>query len=393
MKNIIAVGDGMADWKIPQLGGKTILEAADTPNMDRLSREGILGTVRTVPEGMEPGSDVANLSIMGYNPKKFYTGRGPLEALSLGVELGENDIAYRMNLVTIEENLMKDYSAGHISTEDSGPLVRDLANEMNDDRFSVYPGTGYRHLLVDSSGKNSLKCTPPHDISGRSIAEYTPKGEANMDILEFMGKAHTFLENHPFNEKRVSSGRNPASHIWPWGQGTRPSMPKFREYYGLDGGVISAVDLLKGIASGAGLEVIDVPGATGFLDTAFEAKAEYAVRFLEDNDFIYIHVEAPDETGHLGDYKKKTEAVESFDKRMLGTFLKLMEGKDYRIMILPDHYTPVEIKTHSAEPVPFLIYSTRGGGGSNKKYTEKNCGESGLHFEDGPSALEYFLKF
>jgi len=407
MKVITLIGDGMADWPIKELNNQTILEAAETPTLDKIASQGIIGTVKNTPDGMPPASDVANLSALGYNPKEGYTGRGPLEALSMGVKLEKTDIAYRCNVVHIEDNIMKDYSAGHIESEESIQIIKDLAKEFNNERFQFHPGISYRHLLVDKQGDSTIECTPPHDISDKLITDHLPKNgqtDKNVeDILNLMAKAHEFLLEHPINKKRLADGKFAAINIWPWSQGTPPTINNFYNMYALKGGMISAVDLLKGIGVAAGLDVINVPGATGYLDTVFEKKAEYAFDYLvkQDKDFVFIHVEAPDETGHEGDYKKKVQAVEFFDRRTVKVLIDLLDDAkvDYKIMLMPDHYTPVEIKTHSREPVPFGMYLSTGIENSSKKskpseknYTEKNCQASDLHFDWGTDCFQYFLE-
>ncbi len=354
MKLIVLLGDGMADLPLEVLGGRTPLQAADKPNMDRLARQGRSGLARTVPEGFAPGSDVANLSVMGYDPVQCYTGRAPLEAAAMNVHLGPDDIAFRCNFVTIEDGLMKDYSAGHISTEEGRELIEALAPLMPERR--LYPGVSYRNLLVLQAG-GKAECTPPHDISGQPVAEHLPRGQDSELILALMEAARSVLERHPVNRRRMAAGKRPANAIWLWGQGPAPAMPSFAEKYGLSGAMISAVDLLKGIGRYAGLEVIDVPGATGNIDTNYQGKVDASLQALQSRDFVYLHIEAPDEAGHEGEIDLKVRAIELFDEKVVGPVLQGLEksGEDWRVLLMPDHATPIAIKTHSSDPVPFTI--------------------------------------
>ena len=348
MKYIIILGDGMADEPLAELGGKTPLEYADIPNMDRIAREGRCGMLRTVPEGFEPGSDIANLSILGYDPRTTYTGRGPLEAASMGVTLREGEFAYRCNLVTIRDGMIEDFNAGHISSTEGAELLRDLDAALDDIR--VYPGVGYRNLMVVPRALGA-ETTPPHDIVGQPIGEFLPRGGDAGLLLDCMERAEEIFADHPVNRRRLKEGNLPATGIWPWSGGKKPSLALFQEKYGLSGGMISAVDLLRGIACLAGMEVIDVPGATGFLDTDYEAKARYAVEALDRLDFVYVHVEAPDEAGHMGSVEEKVRAIERLDEA-IGIVL---DRPDTTIAVLPDHPTPVRYKTHTMDPVPFAL--------------------------------------
>jgi len=354
MKLIVLLGDGMADLPLEVLGGRTPLQAADKPNMNRLARQGRSGLARTVPEGFAPGSDVANLSVMGYDPVQCYTGRAPLEAAAMNVHLGPDDIAFRCNFVTIEDGLMKDYSAGHISTDEGRELIEALAPLMPERR--LYPGVSYRNLLVLQAG-GKAECTPPHDISGQPVAEHLPRGQDSELILALMEAARSVLERHPVNRRRMAAGKRPANAIWLWGQGPAPAMPSFAEKYGLSGAMISAVDLLKGIGRYAGLEVIDVPGATGNIDTNYQGKVDASLQALQSRDFVYLHIEAPDEAGHEGEIDLKVRAIELFDEKVVGPVLQGLEksGEDWRVLLMPDHATPIAIKTHSSDPVPFTI--------------------------------------
>ena len=354
MKLIVLLGDGMADLPLEVLGGRTPLQAAEKPNMDRLARQGRSGLARTVPEGFAPGSDVANLSVVGYDPAECYTGRAPLEAAAMNVHLGPDDIAFRCNFVTIDNGLMKDYSAGHISTEEGQELIEALAPLMPGQR--LYPGVSYRNLLVLQAGARA-ECTPPHDISGQPVEEHLPRGQDSELLVALMEAARPVLERHQVNRRRIAAGKRPANAIWLWGQGPAPAMPSFAEKYGLSGAMISAVDLLKGIGRYAGLKVIDVPGATGNIDTNYQGKVDAALEALKSRDFVYLHIEAPDEAGHEGEIDLKVRAIELFDEKVVGPVLQALEksGEDWRVLLMPDHATPISIKTHSSDPVPFTI--------------------------------------
>jgi 2,3-bisphosphoglycerate-independent phosphoglycerate mutase len=407
MKYIILLGDGMADRPCVQLGGKTCLQAARTPNLDRLASLGTVGMVRTVPPGFPPGSDVANLSVMGYDPRKYYTGRSPLEAASIGVHLDADDVAFRCNLVTLKavsigpadarrvKTLMEDFSAGHISTQEARTLIEMIDSELGSDRIRFYPGVSYRHLMVWKGGRDRLECTPPHDIQDREIIDYLPRGEGDDVINGLMQASAPILAAHPVNRNRLENGKRSANSIWLWGQGRRPSMPTFREKYGLEGAVISAVDLTKGIGIYAGFEVINVPGATGWIDTNYVGKAEHALFALKQKDIVYLHVEAPDEAGHTGDARNKIKAIEDFDEFIVGNIMHGMRQFDeYRVLVLPDHPTPLEIRTHSAEPVPFIIYDNKAERkGGAVAYDESIAQRPDIVvFEEGHLLMDHFLK-
>ncbi|MBI4950279.1 MAG: cofactor-independent phosphoglycerate mutase [Deltaproteobacteria bacterium] len=397
MKYIILIGDGMADNAMDELDGKTPLESVDTPNMDSLAGTGKFGLFRTVPPGFPPGSDVANLSVLGYDPKKYYTGRAPLEAASIGVKLAPAEIAFRCNLVTLAQRdgsiVMDDYSAGHITTEDADALIKSLDHALSSAGVRFYTGTSYRHLMV-SSTQGKFKTTPPHDISDKKIDEHLPKGAGAEKLVELMELSRDILKDHPVNRRRVSNGKKPATSIWLWGQGAAPSMPTLKERFGVDGAIISAVDLMKGIGIYAGLEVIKVPGATGYIDTNYKGKAEAALAALETKDFVCVHVEAPDEAGHNGNLKDKLRAIEDFDARIVGPILKGMEKfKDYRVMVLPDHPTPLAIKTHTSDPVPFAL-CTMGGRQVERgsaKFCEREAAETGWLVEDCETMIQEFF--
>lgn len=383
MKYIILLGDGMSDEPLKELGGKTPLEAAHTPNMDELCRKGQVGLAATVPDGYPPGSDVANLSVFGYNPGDCYSGRSPLEAASMGVELAADDVAFRLNFVWLEAHFgkiyMGDFSAGHISTEDATELIQCLHGELGGDEFHFYPGVSYRHLLVWKNGKDQLKFTPPHDISSQSIEDHLPQGDGAAILHDLMNSAQMLLLDHPVNNRRVAQGQLPANSIWLWGHGRRPAMETYQQRYGLTGAVISAVDLIRGIGVNAGLDIIHVPGATGYIDTNYRGKAEYAIGALKSRDFVYLHVEAPDEAAHGGLLKEKIEAIENFDREVVGTIINHLDQiGDCRILVTPDHPTPVVKRTHTSDPVPFVLFDSRCDFASSARaYSEKEALKTG----------------
>ena len=402
MKYIVIIGDGMADRPVEELGGLTLLQKAETPNMDRLAREGIIGAVRTIPAGLHPGSDVANLNILGYDPRLYYTGRAPLEAASIGVTLAAQDVAYRCNLVTLRFGpdktpaVMDDYSSGHISTEEAGEIIATIEQKLGTEDIVFYPGVSYRHLMVWKKGDADMECTPPHDILEKEISGYLPSGRGENVLRELMMKSVVLLDGHPVNKKRIENGKKPASSIWLWGQGRKPQLPAYKDKYGISGALVSAVDLTKGLGICAGLEVLNVPGATGWLDTNYAGKTEHALGALEKVDFVYLHVEAPDEAGHSGSCKNKLKAIEDFDAFVVGPILKGLEERfrEYRVLLLPDHATPVKIRTHTDEPVPFVIYDSR-----EKKNNEGisyeesiTCRNDIVVVEEGHRLMDYFIK-
>lgn len=402
MKYIIVLGDGMADWPVDALGGKTPLESAYKPNMDRLCRSAVLGLVQTIPDGMPAGSDVANLSVFGFDPRVCYTGRSPLEAISMGLKLTEDDTALRCNLVTLSgepsysERTMLDYSAGEITTRESTELMRAVAAGLNSEGISFHPGVSYRHCLVWNKGPLDIQLTPPHDISDKKITGYLPKGPGSDTALDLMKRSAEILKNHPVNRKRIERGINPANSIWLWGQGRKPSIPLFLEKYGLCGSVISAVDLVKGIGIASGMKAVAVQGATGNIDTNFKGKAEAALEELQnDRDLVYVHLEAPDECGHQGNVNDKIRSIELIDSEVLGTLLNgLNSMDDYRIMVLPDHPTPVAIKTHCPDPVPFFIYDSRRTEvlSRDRIYSEKDARNTGLFIREGHTLMSMLLE-
>jgi len=391
MKYVMLIGDGMADYPLEELNGKTPLQAAYIPNMDFIASNGKSGTVRTVPEGMMPSSDVASLSSLGYDPKKYYPGRGPLEAASMGVSLDRGEVAFRCNLVTVKDGVLVDYSAGHISSEEAKILIEHLDEKLDGDAH-FYPGISYRHLLV-LKGCEDVACVLPHEIVGRPIEEHLPKGRDAEILKRLMRDSILFLDKHEVNMNRMRRGKNPANMIWPWGQGKSPDMPPFEEKFGIRGSVIAAVDVIKGIGRCIGLEVIEVPGATGYVDTNYKGKADYALKSLADRDFCLVHVEAPDEAGHIGDVEAKIRAIENFDKKVVGRVLKgLKKYREYRIMVLPDHPTPISVKTHTSEEVPFAIYSPRGGADDVKAFDETSARKGSLGAIEGKELMELFIK-
>ncbi len=399
MKYIVVLGDGMADEPIESLGGKTPLEYADTKTMDELAGMGEIGLACTIPEGMKPGSDTANLAVLGYDPKEYYTGRSPLEALSIGVPLLETDVAIRCNLVTLsddslpyEEKKILDHSAGEISTEDAAVLIEAVRKELANDFFSYYVGTSYRHLLVWNQGK-VCELTPPHDILTKQIGEYLPEEKF---LADMMRKSYDILNNHPINEQRAKEGRNKANSIWFWGAGTRPNLKAFEEKNGVRGVMVSAVDLLKGIAVGAGMKVIQVEGADGSLHTNYRGKATAAADALLDDgyDFAYVHIEAPDEMGHQGSAERKIQAIESIDSQVVAVIKQRMEevGADYRMLIMPDHPTPVRLRTHTADPVPYVLYDSTRERKMIQRYSEREAELSGNMSKKGWKLIDRLLK-
>jgi 2,3-bisphosphoglycerate-independent phosphoglycerate mutase len=401
-KYIVLIGDGMADYPVAELGGKTPLQTARTPNLDRLARQGTLGRVNTIPPGFSPGSDVANLTVFGYDPAVYYTGRAPLEAVAMGVKLAPADVAFRCNLVTLlkedGDTYMEDFSAGHISTEEAGRIVKDLAKELGNEEFNFYPGVSYRHLLVWRNGETSLrlKTTPPHDITGGNISPHVPEGDGDEEILWLMNRAQKILPSHPVNLERTRMGKKPGNAIWLWGQGKAPVLKPITHRFGIRGSVISAVDLIKGIGYYAGLEIVNVPGATGYLDTNYAGKAEYALKALQDQDLVYVHVEAPDEAAHNGNLKDKIQAIEDFDRKIVAPILEGAEKLGgYRLLILPDHFTPLTIKTHSPEPVPFIVFSSEEKKNpikAGRSFDEESAEKAGLLIEKGHELMEKFIK-
>lgn len=406
MKYVVVLGDGMADEPLAELSGQTPLQVADTPNMDKLSPLSEIGMVKTIPDGMSPGSDTANLSVLGYDPKKYYTGRSPLEALSIGVDMLDDDVAIRTNIVTLEEDdntyaekKILDHSSGEITTEEAEILLeylkKEFAKRLSDEEkkmFFFYKGVSYRHLLIWKKGKVS-ELTPPHDILGKTIGEYLPE---NSYLQHMMELSYEILKEHPVNIKRKAEGKNPANSVWFWGAGTKPCLDDFTEKFNIKGSMISAVDLLKGIAVGANMKNIDVEGATGTLDTNYEGKALAAVKDLLENqsDFVYIHVEASDEMGHQGSTERKIKAIEYLDKRIIGPVKEALDeaGVDYRMLILPDHPTPISIRTHTSSPVPYMLYDNKKEVHYTDCYDEAHAAETGVFIDEGYKLMSILTK-
>lgn len=402
MKYLVVLCDGMADTPNAALGGKTPMECAHKPNMDALAKNAEVGICRTVAAGMKPGSDVANLSVMGYDPAVCYTGRSPLEAASIGVDLKPTDVALRCNTVTLsgeenyEDKTMVDYCAGDISTEEAHKIIETVEKELGSDIYKFYGGVSYRHCLVVDNGTTDLgNMTPPHDISGRVIGEYLSKSENAAPLIDLMKKSYEILKDHPVNIERRKKGLHEANSIWLWGEGRRPQLENFKEKNGVSGCVVSAVDLLKGIGICAGMETPEVEGATGYIDTNFEGKTQAGIdAFKRGTDLVYLHFEAPDECGHRGEAQNKVKAIEMIDSRVLTKMLDYLNGcgDDYRILIMPDHPTPLETMTHSSAPVPFLIYDSRKKENGVSSFTEKNAAETGEFVEHGPDIMSMLLE-
>ncbi len=401
MKYIILLCDGMADRPDPELDGGTPMSRSVTPNTDALAKKSTIGMVRTVAAGLKPGSDVANLSVLGYDPAVCYTGRSPLEAGSIGIDMAADDVSFRCNLVTVsdepkfEDKRLLDYCAGDISTADAKILVDYLAEHFNNEEFHLYSGVSYRHCLIWKGGTLDVApLTPPHDIPGRQIKDYLPTAPNAAKLLDMMKKSHELLRDHPLNKERIARGVNPANCVWFWGEGKRAELENFTEKTGLKGAMISAVDLLKGIAKFSGMEVVDVEGATGYIDSNFRGKALAALDALErGNDLVYIHMEAPDECGHRHEPGNKVKSLEIIDRDVLGVMLPELDRKydDYKIMILPDHPTPLSLRTHTSDPVPFLIYKKSMPVSGADVFTEESAASSGLFVEKGPSLMDYFI--
>ena len=395
-KRIILLGDGMPDEPIEELGGKTPLQAANCPNMDRMAREGSVGAVQTVPDGYEPGSDITNMGILGYDPKKYYTGRAPLEAAGMGIEMSRDDIAYRCNLVTLlpgrETVLMEDFSADHIESGEAAQLINALNDYFGEGDIKFYPGVSYRHLMIWKNGNEDVKTTPPHDIIGQGIKEFLPSGAAGERLRNIIGQAQILLKQHEVNKKRKSSGKGEANSIWLWGQGKAPSMPSLKESRGLTGAMISAVDLMNGLGVLAGMEVIKVEGATGYIDTNYEGKAAAAINALREKDLVYLHVEAPDEAAHSGSLENKIRAIEDFDKKIVGPLMEEVAALGGRAVVLSDHATPLSIRTHTAQPVPFAVWPGFGESGGADSFDESLVENPELSFDEGRLLFEKFIE-
>lgn len=400
MKYVVFLYDGMADYPVEALGGKTPMEVAKKPNFDKMGKKGETGLVKTVDDSLKPGSDVANLSVLGYDPTKSYTGRSPLEAVSIGVKLSDTDVTLRCNLVTLsdeenyEDKTMVDYSAGDISTADAAVLIKAVEEHFGNEIYKFYAGVAYRHCLVWDKGTTDLgNMTPPHDISGRVIGEYLSKSENAKDLIRMMKESYALLSAHPLNKERVAKGLRPANSIWLWGEGTKPQLDTYENVYSLKGSIISAVDLLKGIGILAGMRTPEVEGATGYIDTNFEGKARCAVEELENHsDFVYLHFEAPDECGHRNELENKIRSIEIIDKTVLPIVLEELEKyDDYKVMILPDHPTPMQTNTHARDPVPYMIYHKNGEKDGVDCVCEATAKATGNYYASGVELMKHFL--
>jgi 2,3-bisphosphoglycerate-independent phosphoglycerate mutase len=398
MKYIIIHGDGMADWPCDELGGKTPLEAANKPNMDLLATRGELGLVATIPPGMPSGSDVGTMTMLGYDPARYHTGRAPIEAASQGIEMAPDDVVFRMNLVSLKPGadgalVMDDFTAGHITTEEAAAIVADLSAQLSDDGIEFHNGVSYRHLMVWHGGPAATRLTPPHDITGKPSGPHLPEGEGAERLRKIMDRAAAILREHPVNRARIAAGKPAATSVWFWGQGRRPAVPTLKERFGVEGSVISAVDLVNGLGRLAGLERITVPGATGFLDTDYAAKARYGLKSLERHDFLLLHIEAPDEAGHMGRADLKRDAIERIDELIIGPLLRDLPALgDFRLLLMPDHATPCKLKTHSNEPVPFaMLGSSSSKGAVARRYTEAEAARTGVAVTDGYRLIESLL--
>ena len=403
MKYLILVPDGAADEPIESLGGKTPLEAANMPFVNERAMKGIVGMVKTIPDGVAPGSDAANLSVMGYDPFVYLTGRAPLEAVSMGLEMLDTDVAFRTNLVTLsgegeyEELTIIDHSSGDISTKEAAELIETIQAELGSESINFFPGVSYRHCMIVNNGGDSFDLTPPHDILMKKVGDYLPTGENQLFINQLMKKSYQILKNHPINIKRIENGLRPANSIWIWGQGKKPALSSFHEKYGITGAAISAVDLIKGIALCAGLDSVDVEGATGTIHTNFSGKAKAAIgEYMKGKDFVYMHLEAPDECSHQGDLEGKIKSLEIIDNLVLKPIIDYLEslGEPYKALVVPDHRTPLRIRTHSSDPVPFVLFSNEDYDkeiDNNKAFSEV-AGEKGMYFDSGHALADYFFK-
>lgn len=402
MKYVVVLGDGMSDYPVEELSGETPLARARKATIDRMAECGLMGLVKTVPSKMTPGSDTANLSVLGYDPRVYYSGRSPFEAASMGVDLEDSDIAFRCNLVTVsgeedyEEKVMVDHSADEITSEEARELIEAIQSEFGAADLSFYPGVGYRHLMVWSRGPVNWNTTPPHDILGKKVGSYLPEGSGAERLKDIMKKSVALLTEHPVNKNRVARGLKPANSAWIWGEGKRPSLPGFTDKYGLSGSVISAVDLIKGIGKLAGLTVIDVPGATGNIHTNFTGKAEAALHALleQGQDFVYLHIEAPDECGHRREVENKVRSIELIDELVVRVLKEKLDksGEDYSILIMPDHATPLSLRTHTADPVPFLIYrNSHAPMYPGRRFTEETAADTGIFIKEGHTLMDQFI--
>ncbi len=400
MKYVVVLCDGMADYPVPALGGKTPMMVAKKPHIDALAAKAEVGLVRTVAPGLKPGSDVANMSVLGFDPHRFYTGRSPLEAASIGIDMKDSDVSLRTNLVTLSDKgepfadkVIEDYCADDISTEEARQLIEAVQAAFGGGEYDFYTGVSYRHCLIWHGGTTELgNMTPPHDITGKVIGPHLSTAETARPLLEMMEKSFDLLKDHPVNKARVAAGRRPANCIWLWGEGKRPALRPFEALYGIKGGMVSAVDLLKGIANCAGMEVAEVPGATGYIDTDFEGKAKAALDLLTRNDLVYVHFEAPDECGHRNEPENKVKAIEMIDSRVLPILEEGLEQyEDYKILLLPDHPTPIVTRTHASDPVPYLLYQKSAPKTGVNTINEETAKATGIYMENGPAMMPHFL--
>ena len=400
MKYVVVLCDGMADYPVPALGGKTPMMVAKKPHIDALAAKAEVGLVRTVAPGLKPGSDVANMSVLGFDPHRFYTGRSPLEAASIGIDMKDSDVSLRTNLVTLSDKgepfadkVIEDYCADDISTEEARQLIEAVQAAFGGGEYDFYTGVSYRHCLIWHGGTTELgNMTPPHDITGKVIGPHLSTAETARPLLEMMEKSFDLLKDHPVNKARVAAGRRPANCIWLWGEGKRPALRPFEALYGIKGGMVSAVDLLKGIANCAGMEVAEVPGATGYIDTDFEGKAKAALDLLTRNDLVYVHFEAPDECGHRNEPENKVKAIEMIDSRVLPILEEGLEQyEDYKILLLPDHPTPIVTRTHASDPVPYLLYQKSARKTGVDTINEETAKATGIYMENGPAMMPHFL--
>lgn len=400
MKYVVVLCDGMADYPVPALGGKTPMMVAKKPHIDALAAKAEVGLVRTVAPGLKPGSDVANMSVLGFDPHRFYTGRSPLEAASIGIDMKDSDVSLRTNLVTLSDKgepfadkVIEDYCADDISTEEARQLIEAVQAAFGGGEYDFYTGVSYRHCLIWHGGTTELcNMTPPHDITGKVIGPHLSTAETARPLLEMMEKSFDLLKDHPVNKARVAAGRRPANCIWLWGEGKRPALRPFEALYGIKGGMVSAVDLLKGIANCAGMEVAEVPGATGYIDTDFEGKAKAALDLLTRNDLVYVHFEAPDECGHRNEPENKVKAIEMIDSRVLPILEEGLEQyEDYKILLLPDHPTPIVTRTHASDPVPYLLYQKSAPKTGVDTINEETAKATGIYMENGPAMMPHFL--
>lgn len=394
MKYLVLLGDGMADFPLDELGGKTAIEASNTPAMDQAAREGITGQFMPIPEGFPPGSDIGNLSVFGYDPHDTFTGRAPLEAVNQGIDIAANQLVFRCNLVTLGDGMMKDFTADHISSEEAAELIASLNDALGKEGARFYPGVGYRHLLLldaDEETKaayQALQCTPPHDITNQDFEPHYPKGELSQSVIELMEKSRDVLRDHPVNQKRIENGKLPATSIWLWGQGGAPTLTSFKERFGKTGAVISAVDLVNGIGRAAGLDVIPVEGATGYVDTNYAGKVTAALEALETRDFVYLHIEAPDEAAHEGDSALKIRAIEDFDAKVVAPCMDFARKRgDCRVVIGPDHITSIASRTHAGGPVPFILFGPGVESNGLEFYSESESAKAGVLFPEGHTLI------